>query len=63
MSKHAHEIMDNISAFAIDKSKSYMNSAVDAVKLTKKLATQKILDKTNNKAMELYFFEQLQLND
>jgi len=62
MSKHAHEIMDNISAFAIDKSKNYMNTAVDSVELTQRLGSQQILDNKNSKAMELYFFEQLQLN-
>ena len=62
MSKHAHDIMDNISAFAIDKTKNYMNKAVDAVKLTQRLGRQHILDNKNNKALELYFYDQLQLN-
>jgi len=62
MTKHAHKIMDNISEFAIDKTKSYMLSASHTAKLTEKMGSQNILDKNDPKKMELYLYEQLELN-
>ena len=62
MIKHAHEIMDNISTFAVDKSKTYILSARDAAKLTQKLGSKDIVNSEDINAMEMYFYEQLQLN-
>ena len=62
MIKHAFEIMDNISTFAVDKSKTYMISARDATKLTQKLGSNDIVNSENINSMERYFYEQLQIN-
>jgi len=62
MSKHAHDIMDNISTFAVDKSKTFMIAARDAAQLTQKLALKDVVNSEDIKSMELYFYEQLQIN-
>ena len=63
MTKHAYEIMDNISIFAVDKSKTYMKAARDATKLTQKLGSKDIVNSEDIVAMERYFYEQLQINN
>jgi len=62
MIKHAYDIMDNISTFAVDKSKTYMITARDAAKLTQKLSSKDVVNSEDINAMERYFYEQLQLN-
>ncbi|MBI9097625.1 MAG: response regulator [Spirochaetaceae bacterium] len=59
---HAHEIMNNISSYTIDKSRSHLNPARDAALLTSGLAVNKIVTSSDKNGMENYFYEQLMVN-
>ncbi len=62
MLQHADNIMNTISDFALDKSKSYLNIAKDAAYLTQKLESKKVVSSKNMEVMKKYFYEQLQIN-
>ncbi|WP_024955192.1 HD domain-containing phosphohydrolase [Sulfurospirillum arcachonense] len=59
MSKQSYQIMKNISEFAIDKSKTYMNVATDVTLLTKNLQNKNILNSNNQEELMKYFYEQM----
>jgi putative two-component system response regulator len=56
---HANDIMQNISAYTINKSYNHLIPARDAAILTSGLAVSNIVSSDNFKAMESYFYEQL----
>ena len=56
---HANDIMQNISAYTINKSYNHLIPARDAAILTSRLAVSNIVNSHNFKAMESYFYEQL----
>lgn len=60
--QHANNIMNTISDFALDKSKSYLNIAKDAAYLTQKLEAKNVVSSKNIELMKKYFYEQLQIN-
>lgn len=60
--EHAREIMENISSYTIDKSRSHLNPARDAALLTNGLAVNRIVTSSRKTEMEHYFFEQLMVN-
>lgn len=60
--EHAREIMNNISSYTIDKSRSYLYPARDAALLTSGLAVNEIVTSSNKSEMESYFYEQLLVN-
>ncbi len=60
--EHAREIMNNISSYTIDKSRSYLYPARDAALLTNGLAVSKIVTSSKKSEMESYFYEQLLVN-
>ena len=62
MTKHSYKIMEHISDFALDKSKSFIFAARDAAKLTQRLESKDVVNSENIDGMQRYFFEQLQLN-
>jgi two-component sensor histidine kinase len=59
MLQHSKEIMENISTFAIEKSRNYLFFARDAARLTSSLADTNIVSRKNRKQMEDYFYNQL----
>ena len=58
---HAHEVMDNVSSEAIDRSTAFLQPAELAAELTQKLVNHNVVSQHNSSAMERYFFEQLKL--
>lgn len=62
MSQHSLQIMENISDFALDKSKTYMIIARDAAELTRQLESNKVVNSDNTDGMLQYFYEQLRIN-
>lgn len=62
MSKHSLQIMENISDFALDKSKTYMLIARDAAELTRQLESNKVVNSEDTSGMLQYFYEQLRIN-
>ncbi|WP_419764710.1 MAG: HD domain-containing phosphohydrolase [Arcobacter sp.] len=62
MSVQSYKIMKNISEFAIDKSKTYMNVASDASFLTKNLQNKNVINIQNQKELINYFYEQMIVN-
>jgi putative two-component system response regulator len=62
MEDHVQSIMENISTFAVDKSKSYMTIAKDAAELTHRLEYAAVVKSENIMGMEQYFYEQLRLH-
>ncbi|MCP4077170.1 MAG: HD domain-containing protein [Gammaproteobacteria bacterium] len=58
---HAHQVMDNVSSEAIDRSTAFLQPAELAAELTQKLANHNVVSQQNSSAMERYFFEQLKL--
>lgn len=60
--EHAREIMENISSYTIDKSRSHLYPARDAALLTSGLAVSKVVTSSRTSEMEHYFFEQLIVN-
>ena len=63
MAKQAHEIMNNISIFALDKTKSYIITAKEAAQLTQRLESTDVVSSENTSGMEKYFYEQLRLHN
>lgn len=63
MTKNAYTIMDNISDFALNKSKLYLKTARDAAQLTQRLESKNVVNSNNEELMIRYFYEQLQLNE
>jgi len=59
---HAREIMENISSYTIDNSRSHLTPARDAALLTNGLAVNKIVTSSRITEMEHYFYEQLIVN-
>jgi len=59
---HTQDIMRNISSYTIDKSRSHLNPARDAVLLTSGLAVNEIVTSSKKEDMENYFYEQLMVN-
>ncbi len=62
MADHAKEIMNNISIFALDKSKTYIEAAKEAAQLTQRLEMNDVVSSENINGMEQYFYEQLSLH-
>jgi hypothetical protein len=62
MEEHAKEIMNNISLFALDKSKTYIKVAKEAAYLTQRLQLTDVVNSGNSANMEKYFYEQLSLH-
>ncbi len=62
MSQHSLQIMENISDFALDKSKTYMIIARDAAELTRQLESRDVVNSENIRGMLHYFYEQLKIN-
>jgi putative two-component system response regulator len=62
MVDHGHQIMKNISTFALDKSKTYMLAARDAATFTKELQAKNVISTQNTGMLERYFYEQLKIN-
>ncbi|WP_419770109.1 MAG: HD domain-containing phosphohydrolase [Candidatus Marinarcus sp.] len=62
MAEQSFKIMQNISDFAVDKSKTYMNVATDASFLTKNLENKNVLNVNNQKNLINYFYEQMAIN-
>ena len=58
---HAHQVMDNVSSEAIDRSVRFLQPAETAAELTRKLANNNIVSQRDRTSMERYFFEQLKL--
>jgi len=58
---HAHQVMDNVSSEAIDRSIQFLKPAETAAELTRKLANNDIVSQYSRHSMERYFFEQLKL--
>jgi putative two-component system response regulator len=58
---HAHQVMDNVSSEAIDRSVQFLQPAETAAELTRKLADNNIVSQHSRDSMERYFFEQLRL--
>ena len=62
MSEQSYKIMQNISDFAVDKSKTYMNVATDASNLTRNLENKDVISMNNEKKLVNYFYEQMAIN-
>ncbi len=62
LSQQSFKIMENISEFAIDKSKTYMNVASDASNLTKNLEKKDVISIKNESTLINYFYEQMNIN-
>ena len=62
MAEQSYKIMQNISDFAVDKSKTYMNVATDASNLTRNLENKHVINMNNEKKLVSYFFEQMAIN-
>ncbi len=62
MSQHSLQIMENISDFALDKSKTYMLIARDAAELTRQLESKDVVNSEDISGMLRYFYEQLKIN-
>ncbi len=58
---HAHQVMDNVSSEAIERSLQFLQPAETAAELTRKLADNNIVSQHSREALERYFFEQLKL--
>jgi putative two-component system response regulator len=54
--------MNNISIFALDKSKTYIKTAREAAQLTQRLEIKDVVSSENINGMEQYFYEQLSLH-
>ena len=63
MSQHTRQIMENVSSFAVDKSKYYMEIATKATQLTKELKSHSVINSDDPKIMMKYFHEQMKIND
>ncbi len=59
---HTKTIMNNMSAFALDKSKGFMVTARNAAELTQRLESKKVVNSKDADLMIHYFYEQLQIN-
>ncbi len=62
LSEQSYKIMENISVFAVDKSKTYMNLATDASNLTKNLQKRDVISTENQNELINYFYEQMNIN-
>ncbi len=62
LSEQSYKIMENISEFAVDKSKTYMNVATDASNLTKNLQKKGVINSKNQNELINYFYEQMNIN-
>ena len=62
MLQHSNNIMNNISDFALDKSKTFLKTARDAADLTQRLEAKKVVNSKDPDLMVKYFYEQLQIN-
>ncbi len=63
MTQHALQIMNHVSSFTLDKSKTFMQNAQDATKLAQALEAKKVIQSEDIKKIENYFVEQLKLYD
>jgi putative two-component system response regulator len=63
MLRHADNIMNTISSLTLDKSLQFMQKAKNAADLSKRLATNKVVNSENSDLMFKYFYEQLEMND
>ncbi|MEA3497661.1 MAG: cache domain-containing protein [Campylobacterota bacterium] len=62
MVQHSNNIMNTISDFALDKSKTFLKTARDAADLTQRLEAKKVVNSKDHDVMIKYFYEQLQIN-
>ena len=62
MVKNTNNIMNNISEFALNKSRQYLKTARDAADLTQRLESKNVVTSDNKDLMIKYFYEQLQIN-
>jgi hypothetical protein len=56
METHAQNIMNNMSDFALDKSKRFMAIAKNAADLTQRLEAKKVLNSKDPELMVKYFY-------
>ena len=57
---HAHNIMDNMAASTVIRSENYLLPAHNTADIARRLLKDNVLDYSNLRMMENYFFEQLQ---